>query len=294
MISVLIPTFNRADVLEKALPYYLKNALVSEVIIVDDGSTDKTPDLLQQWSQQEDKIHYIKQPHNQGSVAARNVLLQQVKTPYFFMADDDTYPGEDTLAHLLSALKTHNYAAVAPRIVYLNEQRDECASLSNNTSPLIDINRLYFNFNSAWQEEVITLPGLYLAQTKIVKHYTYDPHYQGSAWREESDFGLQLSLDGHTLYFLGNAPIYEFPKTTHSGGQWSRPLREYIQSAIANNRYFLKKFETELRTQGILTTPLWQLRLRFRIQMLRMYCIVRLKQCPSPKAIMWLRQWYKK
>ena len=67
--SVIIPTYNRANTIGEALESVLAQYRQEfEIIVVDDGSTDETPKVLQSYS---DRIRYFKQ-RNSGPAAARN------------------------------------------------------------------------------------------------------------------------------------------------------------------------------------------------------------------------------
>ena len=86
MISVVIPTFNRMPVLERALKSVLNQSYqASQIIIVDDGSSDGTCDLI---SQNYPMVDYYFQ-NNQGVSSARNLGIQQSKFPWIALLDSD-------------------------------------------------------------------------------------------------------------------------------------------------------------------------------------------------------------
>jgi GT2 family glycosyltransferase len=94
LVSVIVPTFNRAYCLERTLRSALAQTHRSlEVIVVDDGSTDDTPALLQRLQREDGRIRTITQA-NQGVVVARNVALQRASGAYvaFLDSDDTWYP----------------------------------------------------------------------------------------------------------------------------------------------------------------------------------------------------------
>src|SRR5690554_4147912 len=73
-ISVVIPTYNRAPLLRRALASVICQTLrPKEIIIVDDGSDDETPLVCKELTEthQEFAVHYLRQD-NQGVSAARN------------------------------------------------------------------------------------------------------------------------------------------------------------------------------------------------------------------------------
>lgn len=87
-ISVIIPTYNRAQTLLRALQSVAQQSLQAyEVIVVDDGSTDETKCLLKDWAQNPDHL-YLKT--EQGGVSrARNLAAQKAQGDWFAFLDSD-------------------------------------------------------------------------------------------------------------------------------------------------------------------------------------------------------------
>ena len=84
--SVVIPTFNRGDVLADALDSVLaQSAAPLEIIVVDDGSTDHTPSIVQRYS---GRIVCIRQS-NAGPAAARNRGIEVARGQYVAFLDSD-------------------------------------------------------------------------------------------------------------------------------------------------------------------------------------------------------------
>ncbi len=88
-VSVIIPTFNRAHMLERAIQSVLDQTYKDiEVIVVDDGSTDWTHELLES---QRGEIVALFHEKNRGPAAARNTGIAASKAPLIAFLDSDDY-----------------------------------------------------------------------------------------------------------------------------------------------------------------------------------------------------------
>lgn len=87
--SVIIPTYNRASIVMRAIQSVLDQTFVNfEIIIVDDGSTDTTKTIVS--SLKDTRIRYIYQK-NKGVCAARNNGTSNAQGEYFVFLDSDDY-----------------------------------------------------------------------------------------------------------------------------------------------------------------------------------------------------------
>jgi glycosyltransferase involved in cell wall biosynthesis len=102
MISIIIPTFNRKELLHEALSrLFAGNYKNFECVIVDDASTDGTFLAVDDWQREYgiDRITYLRQKSNQGAQIARNRGIEESKGNYLlFMDSDDVLCPEGILA----------------------------------------------------------------------------------------------------------------------------------------------------------------------------------------------------
>ncbi len=92
-VSIILPTFNREKLLPRAIDSVIKQTYLHwELIIVDDGSTDKTFALVKSYIKKTSKIKYIKKQINQGVSLARNIGISKAHGYFIaFIDSDDEY-----------------------------------------------------------------------------------------------------------------------------------------------------------------------------------------------------------
>jgi len=101
-ISVIIPSFNRRELLERALnSVYQQTLSADEVIVIDDGSDDETRAFIQEFFPQVDYIYQ----ENQGVSVARNTGINQAQGQWLAFLDSDDEWLPEKLATQMQALK---------------------------------------------------------------------------------------------------------------------------------------------------------------------------------------------
>lgn len=117
MVTVYIPTHNRAGLCERAIRSALAQTEPSlEVIVVDDGSCDDTPTRLQKIAKLDARIRIFRQDAPQGACAARNRALKEARGTYCTGLDDDDELAPEHVSRLHQAFDSR-YAFVAPSLV---------------------------------------------------------------------------------------------------------------------------------------------------------------------------------
>ncbi len=104
LFSVIIPVYNVERYLKDCLNSVLNQTFVDwEAICVDDGSTDRSAAILEEYANQDNRIKVVVQ-ENAGTAAARNTGLKAAQGDYIFFLDSDDWIQSHTLQTLSSQL----------------------------------------------------------------------------------------------------------------------------------------------------------------------------------------------
>ncbi len=97
MISVIIPVYNAAPYLNRCIDSVLGSAYSDfEIILVNDGSTDRSPDICRAYAENDIRVIYISQ-ENRGVSAARNRGIEAARGEWIVFLDSDDFITDDFL-----------------------------------------------------------------------------------------------------------------------------------------------------------------------------------------------------
>ena len=89
-VSIIIRTYNRADLIERAIQSALEQSFQDfEIIVADDGSTDHTKELVEQLTLKDHRIRFVTQDHSGRPGRTLNLGLQNSRGRYIAMLDSD-------------------------------------------------------------------------------------------------------------------------------------------------------------------------------------------------------------
>jgi len=117
LVSVIIPTFNRPNLLRRAIITVLDQTLNDlEIIVINDGAID-VENVITELNVR-NNITYLRHPHNKGLPAARNTGIRQARGKYIAYLDDDDCYFPEHLETLVNHLET-----TSAKVAYTDAQR---------------------------------------------------------------------------------------------------------------------------------------------------------------------------
>ncbi|MBU0999517.1 glycosyltransferase family 2 protein [Patescibacteria group bacterium] len=265
-LSVVIPTYNRKDVLIETLKAFSQQSYKNfEVIIVDDGSSDGTKEAINKLNLPF-KISYFFQK-NKGPASARNVGIKKAQEKIIFFTGDDIIPSPDLLKKHITMHQQGNsnlvvlgYTQWAPQIK-ITPFRKYIAGYHFNYSAIADKNnvnwRYFYTSNVSVSKDLLEKIGL------------FDEEFIYAAY-EDSELAYRMSKQGMKMVFNKEAIAYHnhltnfksYQRTMINKGKSLAILAKKVpqlekKSSVYETsnplRYFLKKIIFNNLTLPLLT-----------------------------------------
>lgn len=135
IVSVVSLTWNSAKFVEPLLSTLERDIEVSdvptEIIIVDNGSSDRTLELIAEFQERHDNIHVVPLSTNHGTTVSRNIGIRMARGKYVFILDSDTEIPEGTLRGLVDGAESlperESLGLLHPRLIYPDGEFQESA-----------------------------------------------------------------------------------------------------------------------------------------------------------------------
>lgn len=260
-VSVIIPSYNRSHVLEKTIPSYIQD-ITLEVIIVDDGSTDKTREQVKKLHDKFDAVKYVRLKQHMGLPHAKNVGVKKASGKYIFFGDDDAVLYQGTLRRLREAIETYpadiagangSYATELWQIADMDKYISSYFTEPLNTNCIVDFNTGRFKYNYKYQKitEGLFVMACFMIKAELAKEVRDDIGYIKNAAREDMDYLIQHAKKGRKMVHVPDAYEIDLPRRyTGRGGSHQMKQWEYCFYSVRNNNYFLEKNYTFLKENG--------------------------------------------
>lgn len=160
LISIIVAAYNIEAYLKRCLESILAQTYTNiEILLVDDGSTDSTPLICDEYGDKDTRIRVIHQ-ENQGLSGARNTALTLVKGDYIGYVDGDDYIEPDMYARLLNAMEANDaqlggcsYRQIGENVeVWEYSDREFVLSRAEALHAYIWDDQSFHMYNSVWSK----------------------------------------------------------------------------------------------------------------------------------------------
>lgn len=217
-ISVLIPTFNRAAVLRRTLMLYERQQAMDarfEVLVVDDGSSDGTPALLDAMARElRYPLRWVSLPGNAGPSAARNRAIDEARGRLLLFTGDDILPDERLL---VEHLEWHDRRHPASHVGVLGRVQWAEELVPTPFMRWLESSGTQFGYGRLAHGDAVDYGFLYTSNVSIKRDFlvaTNERFDERLRFCEDSEWGLRLVRKGFELRYNARALGAHLHQTT--------------------------------------------------------------------------------
>ena len=231
--SIILPTFNRSKTIGKAIQSVINQTYKDwELIVIDDGSTDKTKEILDEFKKKDQRIKYIFQQNKERSEARNNGIVNTKGDYICFIDSDDLFHENHLLFIHESILKHKNQKAI-----YITGQ----SVLKNRIIKNLPIEKIDNSSPTFFFTNTI-ITGRVAIASEILKKFKFNTNYRIS---EDTDLWVRISskypdiiqIKHHTLIYR----VHEFNSVNPMKYNAYYERKNTIREIYQNNKKHLDK-----------------------------------------------------
>lgn len=267
MITLIVPTRNRAHTLRLVAPSYFAQIGVDELIFVSDAGDDDTPDVIAELARQfpQKRVRVLRNQTRLGASQSRNVGVAASTNELILFCDDDEYLEAGYARILREKLQALNAGAISGRRIYMQPGESMPEALlrfghgMRVTKPFRPL--LCEGVNGARFYGDIAIPvtnAIILTRKSLLLKFPFDGYYsQGNGYREESDFQMNLFVNGFDIRVTNDCHSFHLPMSqVRTGGQRTSLLKRLYWSVYYTHYFYGKYYERYAQRLG-LRSPRW-------------------------------------
>jgi glycosyltransferase involved in cell wall biosynthesis len=270
MLTVAICTYNRSALLPKALESVASQTLAEdfEILIVDNGSTDNTREIVASWQRRDARIRYVIE-RTPGISHARNCAIREARGEYLAFLDDDAWADAGWLENLIAPIRSIQPApkcVVGPVSLVWDGKRPDwfpprfesllCSYRMGETSRFLKPGEYLLTTNSLFHRATLLKIGGMRTDLGHKRNVLIGG--------EDNDIFNRLLANGHCVYYAASANVFHpvpkerqtrrfllrrlfwdgaaqplFDHSPLENGTRSRPSSEFLTDAKRSARFAL-------------------------------------------------------
>lgn len=246
LLSIIIPVYNVEPYLRECLDSVFAQDLTDcEVIAVNDGSTDGSRAILEEYKAGYPELLTVVDKANGGLSSARNAGVEVAKGDYYYFLDSDDYLKPHALASIRQAIEASEGADVVYMDCMVTDQGKRWSTHKEKNVPLMDF-RSFFRY--AYERQMVIAPNAvsYLYSNaywrKAGLHYEEGIKYEDALFK----YRLFVRKDGFIKVVHVDEPFYVYRMGREGSITTSFTLKNFVDS-----QYIRKTIDKLWRTLGI-------------------------------------------
>jgi len=251
LVSIIIPNFNGEKYLSTCLSSVSKSSYRNfEVILVDDGSTDKSLKIIHKFLKKDKRFKLLKNEKNLGAAASRNKAVKVAKGEILVFLDNDTEVDKAWLKELVNPLLKDKKNGAAQSLILDFERRSLIQMAGGLLMPQTGWLLPFYQWekypkvkNKLKEREIVAISAS-LAVKKDVFEKIGGFDEKEAVYTEDLDFSWRVWVVGYRIVLSPKSIVYHFTKPVekraHMGGTYEKI---YFHLAKNSFRSIIKNYE---------------------------------------------------
>ena len=236
-ISVIVPIYNVEKYLEDCINSIINQTFKNfELILVDDGSTDRSGQICDKFAQIDNRIKVIHK-QNTGQADSRNIAIKMCKGEYIIFVDSDDYIHNKLFEITYKEAKKYNSDLVVYDYIKIGENDNEIKKITNNYEV-----KKYNNINAINQLFGNKSGQFYLACTKLYKRNIFDniEFPKNKIYEDELIMHEVLYISSNVIYIPIKLYYYRMRSDSTVSSSFNYKKLDYIEACYKSMRFFNK------------------------------------------------------
>lgn len=230
-VSVLVTVYNGEKYLNKCLESLHRQTYKDiEIVCVNDGSTDSTPDIIHYWQRQDDRVKAVELASNSGPAVARNKGLAVCSGDIIAYLDCDDWYADDSIERLVPVFDSHEDADCVLFkcvFVYPDGRKEEYPGLQFDS---LD-GKTAFKESLTWH-----VHGIYAARRELYERFGYD----ASCKHYSDDNTTRTHYYVSRRVYSSDAPYYYFQNPNSISNNVSVRRMDYMRATESMKRQLME------------------------------------------------------
>lgn len=245
-VSIITPTFNCGKFIQETYDSILRQTYTDwEWVIVDDGSSDHTTELLKKWQHNEPRIKFIQRDEEpRGAAACRNLAVKECRGDYLIFLDGDDILSSACLNQRIGQMLAHpEMDFIVFQMLLFKNRPDDLRLLWNlpdgrdDLDRAIRLNPLMAGSSTIWKKQRFINIGMW--DVKLLMNQDIELHVRALSRGMRYDYRLQLPPD---LYVRNTPTSISREKKKSPEKQYSRVyyfgrILHHLQEHQLENKY---------------------------------------------------------
>lgn len=250
LVSIIIANFNGENYLTTCLNSVLKNSYKNyEIILIDDGSTDKSIDIISIYLKKNKQIRLLKNPKNLGAAASRNKAIKEARGGYIVFLDNDTEVTKDWLGKIIEPLEVDPKIGGVQSLLLDFNRRNLIQTGGGLLIPYTGWLAPFYQWSEYKQmkDEIISrniiAVSASLAVRKEIVNLISGFDEKEAVFTEDLDFCWRVWLSGYKIILFPDSIVYHLSKSVEKRAGMNATYKKiYFNLAKNSFRSILKNY----------------------------------------------------